>query len=200
MSFLSRLTALALVCLVASPALAEPFSPLTVNTKIPGLRQPFAGITFTNSEKSLKDLISAYGKRFSVKSIADLHSDEVQCGLAKFGVMFVKNLMLNEIPGMKSADLEGFPKALEHYKAREEFFCNKPPPPGVKANRGAELMRLWMVRVMDESAKAREQELAATYTARAKQRGFDVTARDVAMAVGIGLAMLAGDLLPIPVP
>lgn len=189
---------LAAIMFLSSTAGAAEFSPLSVNSKIPGLRQPLSGVTFTNSSRMLGNLISAFGRRVGLKPGEKLADDEVQCALAKIGAMFVKNLMLGEIPGLKSSDVEGFPEALAHYQAREAYFCPKPPPPGVTSNRGAELMKLWTVRVMDESSKARQKELAATYTARAADLGYSVTPRDVAMAVAIGLAILAGELAPVP--
>ncbi|RKH13777.1 hypothetical protein D7X74_21250 [Corallococcus sp. CA047B] len=197
MPSLSRLSALALVCLAfASPAFAS-LPPLTGASEIPGLRQPFSGITFNNSKRVLDNLVRAFGKRVGVSSGTPMTEHDVQCGLAKLGAGFVQELMLNTPPGFAADDLAGLPDALAHYRALEEQWCR--PPPGAPTNKGAELVKLFIIRNTEGVPQARA--MTEKYTARAaKLDGPTFTARDVAIAVAVGLAILAKEALPLPVP
>ncbi|CAM3462656.1 hypothetical protein G4177_06275 [Corallococcus sp. ZKHCc1 1396] len=187
---------LAAMLFLSSPAFAS-LPPLTGATEVPGLRQPFSGITFNNSKRVLDNLVRAFGKRVGVSSGTPMTEHDVQCGLAKLGAGFVQELMLNTPPGFPADDLAGLPDALAHYRALEAQWCR--PPPGAPTNKGAELVRLWIVRITEGTPQART--MTEKYTARAaKLDGPTFTARDVAIAVAVGLAILAKETLPLPVP
>ncbi|RKH12789.1 hypothetical protein D7V97_07415 [Corallococcus sp. CA053C] len=178
------------------PAFAS-LPPLTSTTEVPGLRQPFSGITFNNSKRVLDNLVRAFGKRVGLASASAMTEHDTQCGLAKLGAGFVQELMLNTPPGLSADDVAGLPDALAHYRALEAQWCR--PPPGAPTNKGAELVKLWIIRVTEGTPQART--MTEKYSARAERlEGPTITARDVALAVAIGLAILAKEALPLPVP
>ncbi|NBD11853.1 hypothetical protein [Corallococcus silvisoli] len=178
------------------PAFATPFSPLNVGTEIPGLRQPFSGITYNHARRLLNNLVAAFGKRVDLKPGVPLTEAEVECAMAQLSTAFVQTLMLGDIPGVPTDDLKAFPDALAHFRAREEYWC-RPPPGG--PNKGAELVRLWTIRVTEGTPQAKT--LTETYASRAaKYRWPNVTPKDMAVAVAIALAVAAGELQPLPIP
>ncbi|WP_223644443.1 hypothetical protein [Corallococcus sp. EGB] len=178
------------------PAFASPYPPLTPTTEIPGLPQLTARITYNNARSVLNNLVRAFGQRVGLKPGQSLTEADVECAMAKLAAGFIQSLVLDPLPEMSADDVKGARDALAHYRAREEQWC-RPPPGG--PNKGAELVKLFIIRNTEGTSQARA--LTETYSSRAAQlKAPNITAGDVALAVAVAIAILAKEAVPLPIP
>lgn len=191
---LKKAIALFLLFTWAPVALAAP-SPLTETSSIPGLRSLFSRIIYKNSQDLLVNLGRAFRNRVDMKT--PLALEDIQCGLAKLGAGFVQDMMLNPNPDLTPDDIKGLPDALAHYRALEERFCR--PPPGASVNRGAELVKLFIIRNTEGTphAKGIQTKYAKSAVKLESTGGPELTSTQVAMAVAIAIAILAKESVPV---